>query len=246
MLREDIKSGLCYINSKNTKSILVRKVISIESGRVNYQNLAGSQLKHGIKYNHSSLRGFARWATNEIEELEDYSHLLGFVLYKNYTVLSVSGEELLKCQEKKVQLYLKKGMLKWVDENTLQFTTDEIEKKLTFHHGGKLPEYMMTEKNKCCVVCGRTTCLTKHHIVPKKDLPHYPLEVKKDFCNLLAVCRDCHNTYEIIKEEVVFEGYTYETAVKWMEHFIQSMKPRFLPKGWHILTGLGKIKSGIQ
>lgn len=238
---EDIKPGQCYIHTFNGKS-LVRKVISINSNRVRYQFLSGPPFKKGLKDNSTNLWNFARWATAPIEELSDYSYLDGFIPYKNYIVLSISGHELLKCQERKVQLYLRKGMLKWINEETLQFTTDEIEKKLLHHHGGKMPEYMMTEKNKCCVVCGVTAPLTKHHIVPKKDLPHYPLEIKSDFCNLLAVCIKCHNNYELIKEGVAFEGYTYQTAVNWMNHFIETMKPKFLPKGWHILTGLGKLK----
>jgi len=242
MQSEEIKAGQCYIHTFNGKS-LVRKVISIDSNRVLYEFRSGIPFKRGLKHNSTTLRRFAQWATAPIEELPDYSYLDGFVVYKNYTVLSVLGHELMKCQERKVQFYLKKGLMKWIDEDTLQFTTEKIENSLLHYHGGKMPEYMMTEKNKCCVVCGITTHLTKHHIVPKKDLPNYPLEVKSNFCNLLAVCIKCHNDYELIKEDVSFEGYTFQTAIDWMNHFIETMKPKFLPKGWHILTGLGKIKA---
>ncbi len=240
MLKEDIIVGKCYINTNNIHQVLVRKVLSIESDKVRYEFLSGGKLKHGVKFNKVSLNNFAKWATSKIDELSSYEHLTGFKKYKNYTALSVSGKELLKITDRKANLYLKKGILKWVDENTLQFTTDEIENRLLHYHAGELPEYMLEEKNTCCVVCGNTVTLTKHHIVPNKDLPFYSLEIKQRFCNLLAVCFKCHKKYEDIKTNVTFKGYTYETAINWMNHFIESMKPKYLPKGWHILTGVGK------
>lgn len=241
MKTEDIKPGLCYTNSKKKQQILVRKVISIIDGKVNYQFLTGVLLKHGIKNNSSSLKSFANWATSEIEELDDYSHLMGFAIQKNYIILNVAGEPFLKCQEKKVNFYLGKNLLKWINEDTLQFTTDEIEKKLFRVHKGKIPEYFMTDKNECCVVCGGTTYMTKHHVIPRKDLKYYPEEVKTNLSNLLAVCRKCHDEYERIKEGFEVSEYILESALKWMNHFIKSMQPKFLPQGWHVINECTRV-----
>lgn len=229
----DIKEGVCYINSKCK---LVRKVLSIADNKINYQFLNGILFKNGKKFNSCSIRSFKNWATSEIEETDDYSYLLGFSLQKNYVILNVAGEPFLKCQEKKVNFYLKKNLLKWIDENTLQFTTDEIEKKLFKVHGGKISEYFMTNKNECCVVCGGKNHMTKHHIIPKKDLKYYSLEIKSNLSNLLAVCHKCHVQYEIEKEGIEYNEYNLESALRWMSHFISIMSPKFLPQGWHVLN----------
>jgi hypothetical protein len=242
MLQDEIKLGLCYIHQRDGK-FFVRKVISIDRDKVRYEFMSGPNSRKGRnKFNECGLRSFAGWADSEIEEKDDYSYLKGFQHRKKYIVLSVHGYELLKCQEKKIKFYLRKEVIKQVDTEIYQFTTDEIEKRILEMCAGNLPEFMLGDIHTHCVVCGKTTHLTKHHVVPKKDLPYYPLRVKKDFSNLLSVCSDHHHEYEIIKEKVSFEGFTYDTAVKWMNHFIEVMKPRFMPKGWHVLTGLGRVR----
>lgn len=232
----DIKVGFCYTNSKNRQQALVRKVLSIIDHRVNYQFLTGPLLKSGKKFNSCSLRSFSKWATYEIEELDDYAHLLGFKLQKNYTVLDTSGKPFVKCQEKKAAFYLNKKLMKWVDEDTLQFTNKEIEERIIKHNKGVISEYFMTDKNECCVVCGIKTHMTKHHIVPKKDLKYYSFEVKKNLSNLLSVCHKCHTDYEKKKEGVEFKEYNFDSATNWMNHFIETMKPKFLPNGWHVVN----------
>lgn len=237
---EDIHVDQCYVNNRKRKG-LVRKVLRIENDRVHYKFLSGLLFRKGLFYNSTTLKGFASWAESPIEELDDYSHLMGFVPQKNYSVLNVAGEEIFKCQEKKVNFYLRKNLLRKIDENTFQLTTDQIEQKLLAIHNGQIPAYAMTEKNICCVVCGTKNHLTKHHVIPKKDLPFYPLELKSNLSNRLPICRRHHDAYEIIKLSFTPEGYTQETAIKWMEHFIESMEPEFMPKGWHILGVMSRF-----
>lgn len=249
MQPEDIEIGKCYVGKKkNSRYVLVRKVLSLsDSGNVGYQFMSGPLLKKNIKSNSTKLKNFARWADKEIEELQDYEQLLGFVPQKNYVVLDTYGKELFKCQEKKVNFYLRKNLLKWIDKDTLQFIDDKIEKRLFDVHKGGLPKYAVAIKNQHCVVCGGTKHLTRHHIIPKVDLKYYDIDFKKWLNNNLAVCRKCHNDYELTKIGISFNEYNIESALKWMNHFIETMQPKYMPEGWHILSNsdmLNKANNG--
>lgn len=236
MLVEELQIGKCYYHkNRGTGMPIVREILDIgENRKVYYRVLEGSRRYRVRTY--TNIKNFAKWADYEVGKLEDYNHLFGFKSQKNYTILNVAGKELLKCQENKLQSYIKKDFVKKISEEIYQFTTDIIENKLLQIHNGNLPEYLLIPKNKECVVCGRLDYLTRHHVVPKKDLKYYNLNFKTKLNNRLPICRDCHTNYETQKINIEFNEYNKESAIKWMEHFINTMSPKFLPDKWTILN----------
>jgi len=232
---DQIKPGFCYINKR--KNGLVRKVLSIESEFVYYKPLNGAFFKRNINSSKCKLKNFLKWATKIVEEKEEYSTLATFEPKQFYTVLDTNNNVFLKCQIKKLNWYLKKGIVEWVDKELgiTKFTTDHIKSKILNLYDGKLPSALSDLKYQHCVVCGSKKNLTRHHVVPKKEFKLYPLEIKSFVQNYLSVCHSCHLKYEKRKHNLNIEGYTTESAITWMNHFVETMKPKFLSEKWHIL-----------
>lgn len=241
---EDIKPGFCYANTRKGR-ILVRKVLyfDIENNSIYYRALHGPMVKRGQVYNCASVRSFTNWCNKQVAELDSYNNHSYFEQQKSYIVLNTQGQPFVRCQQKKVNNYLKKGLLKWIDDDTLQYTTDLIEKKLLEVYDGQPDSAFLHEMHYSCVVCNSNNSLTKHHVVPRKDLKYYPLEIKNFLNNLLTVCKDCHVCYEQIKLGFSITDYSADGAIGWMNHFIETMEPKFLPEKWHILTDKLKKKA---
>lgn len=236
MQEQEIQIGKCYLNENSGKA-LVRKVHSIINGKVHYEFKWGSPFEKGLKYSTKSLRGFAKWAHKEVEDLQvyPYSTRSGFHKQKNFIVLNTKGEEYLRCQESKLKYYLRKNYVKHIEEDTYQFIVDYIENRFHELYGDNLPKDILAPKYQHCAVCGSENDLSSHHVIPKKDLAHYDIQYKMNFDNRIPICRTCHSEYEIIKEGVEFKEYNFESAIKWMNHFLTNMKPKYLNPDWHIV-----------
>jgi hypothetical protein len=89
--------------------------------------------------------------------------------------------------------------------------------------------FFMAVKNDRCVVCGVDSPLTKHHVVPRRMLPHIPGRVKSRMSNVLFVCTACHRRYN---ENDIAHDETDPNV--WLAHFLKVMEPKFMPEGWNI------------
>ncbi|KAJ1725194.1 hypothetical protein LPJ53_000617 [Coemansia erecta] len=112
-------------------------------------------------------------------------------IYENCRVLDMSGNLLFKAGRKRLDWYLSRSLARELDAETIQ---------LTFAHRGdgraSEPFYLQDMRN-TCVVCGGSTQLTLHHIVPAQYRQHMPEQVKSHSSHdLLPLCTQCHDAYE--------------------------------------------------
>ncbi len=114
-------------------------------------------------------------------------------IYGNCQVFSPDGHLMFRCDAKKSNWYLSRGLA------TLQ-NEDPYEIKLTFQPkglGNHNKSYGLTEIDNCCVVCGTTEYLTRHHVVPICYRKFFPIEIKShQFHDVISLCADCHEKYE--------------------------------------------------
>lgn len=114
-------------------------------------------------------------------------------VYQNYLFLHPDGTEMFRCSFQLASWYLKKNLAVQVSEDTYQLLFEPKGKG----RGKDNPFYLEKLKN-ICVVCGSEDHLSRHHIVPYCYRRYFPLELKnKDNYDVLMVCIDCHEKYEL-------------------------------------------------
>ena len=209
----------------------VRQVLAVRDGRVDYRVLHGPAMKRNA-CNTCSMKNFAQWADGEFEG-EDYHRLDGAKLHGTYIVQNVAGAPIFRCSARRGCFYLKKGYAVQVDDGTLRFIDDTTEKKLAHLYDGKLSPFFMEVKNDRCVVCGKDHNLTRHHVVPQRHKRKLPLEVRQRISNILFICMECHHLYE--SQQLTSDSLD---PYVWKNHFVETMKPKFLPKGWDIVLAV--------
>jgi hypothetical protein len=101
--------------------------------------------------------------------------------------------------KKRVDWYVERGLAKVVssDPHTIQllFEPNGL--------GNYNDDYYLAEKENVCVVCGIQSDLTKHHALPRCFRKHFPSYLKRyDSHDVLLVCRDCHELYEVHATEL--------------------------------------------
>jgi len=115
-------------------------------------------------------------------------------LYGNCRVLSPDGHLMFRCDEKKTNWYLKRNLAEIVDD-------DPHTIKLNFEpkgYGNHNKDYGLHEMANICVDCGETEYLTRHHVVPYCYRRYFTVKLKShNFHDILAMCPDCHEEYEI-------------------------------------------------
>lgn len=221
--------GRCYYKKRGVRAS-VRKVLRIEDNIVHYEVLHGPQ-KNKQQFNHCSLRSFRQWSSGEIKEKDNYQYLDGAILWRTFIVQNTKGEPILRCSDRRAKFYLRKGYATVIDEDTLRFTNDQTENKLKKLYGEDLSPFFLAVKNDRCCVCGATEVLTRHHVVPQRFKRQIPLKQRASLSNILFVCWPCHAKYEGIP----FYGDVSD-PLAWRDHFIESMKPQYMPDGWEIVT----------
>jgi hypothetical protein len=120
------------------------------------------------------------------------------MLYDNCKLLSPQGELLALIDAKRAKWYIKKELGTLEAENPLTV-------KLKFEPSNSTNRedlFYLTPRENKCVVCGTTTDLTRHHVVPQSFRKHFDLEIKsRSSHDVLAVCRKCHDDYNVYETE---------------------------------------------
>lgn len=126
-------------------------------------------------------------------------------IYGNWRVMSPDGILMFRCDEKKAMWYVNRD---------LGEITQELEVKLKFKPNGlgnHQKNYGLNEMSNICVVCGTDEFLTRHHVVPYCYRKYFPLEIKShNFHDVLSLCVDCHEDYEVKARE-----YKNELAISY-------------------------------
>ncbi|KAJ2457433.1 hypothetical protein GGF42_002678 [Coemansia sp. RSA 2424] len=112
-------------------------------------------------------------------------------VYENCAVLDIAGNLLFKASRKRLDWYLSRDLATVVDDQTIQ---------LNFANRGTgrstEPFYLQDMQN-VCVVCGTTSGLTMHHVVPHQYRQHMGTAIKsRSSFDLLPACMQCHDQYE--------------------------------------------------
>src|SRR5438046_59977 len=117
----NIEVGKKYYHKRGVCGV-VRQVLAIGDGKVDYQVLHGPAMKRQPG-NTCSLKNVTLWADGEFEG-EDYHRLDGARLHATFVIQNVAGEPILRCSARRARFYLKKGYAVVVDDETLRFTDD--------------------------------------------------------------------------------------------------------------------------
>ena len=113
--------------------------------------------------------------------------------YGNCKVLDGDGELMFRCDDRKTNWYLQRGLARIVSENpcTIQLM---FEPKGRGHIGDN---FFLQEKMNKCVVCGSHDHLTKHHVVPRVYRKFFSEELKSHSSyDVVVLCIKCHEAYE--------------------------------------------------
>src|SRR4051812_1865119 len=102
-----VVAGQVWLRKRGSAAV-IRRVRAVVDGKVQYEVLHGPANLRRNKLGTYSLRSFLQH-TRQIEEQGDYGHLDGARPFDTFLVLSIGGEPLLRCSQKRAQFYLKKG-----------------------------------------------------------------------------------------------------------------------------------------
>lgn len=112
-------------------------------------------------------------------------------IYGNWKMLGPAGNLMCRCDDKRANWYLRRGLAEDLGDNTI---------KLKFEPdgpGNADAPFLLEEKQNVCVVCGSTDGLNRHHIVPYQYRKHMPLRQKAHTSyDVIPICLDHHHEYE--------------------------------------------------
>ena len=114
-------------------------------------------------------------------------------IYGNCAAVDDDGELLFRCDTKKMEWYLRKGLAERVQNDPPRI-------RLLFEPGGpghKGDPFFLQPRRNLCVVCGTEDDLTRHHILPHCYRRWFPrtLDVYGTY-DVMALCTDDHERYE--------------------------------------------------
>lgn len=224
--------GQVYYRRTNCGVVTVRRLTAIDGDRVYFENLHGPSLKQGATGS-CSINAFQRKGYKEWLPYPDgtpYDAFCGVKIHRTVLCRSTVGEIIFRCSEPKAKWYVAKGYAVECQDG-IQFIDDTTERRLEDLYGDLNNPYFLAIKNNQCVVCGKKTHLTQHHVVPKRHKHRLPINLRRCLSNILFICDACHKAYENINEPDVVDD-----PVAWMHHFIEHMKPQYLPEGWSIIS----------
>lgn len=115
-------------------------------------------------------------------------------IYGNCEVYAPDGHLMFRCQDDRINWYLKKNLAVKLSDSPLAI-------RLTFtpKGNGEPVEALRIKRENHCVVCGEKEIskLTRHHLVPYEYRKHFPIKYKKhSSLFVLPLCEECHRSYE--------------------------------------------------
>lgn len=114
-------------------------------------------------------------------------------LYGNCQVFSPDGHLMFRCDEKKVNWYLKRNLAEVINQEPLSVKLNFEPKGLGNHN----KPFGLGEMSNKCVNCGSEHFLTRHHVVPYCYRKYFPERLKShNFHDVLSLCQECHENYE--------------------------------------------------
>lgn len=123
-------------------------------------------------------------------------------IYGNCQVFSPDDILMFRCDEKRINWYLNKGLADIICSNPLSIKLKFTPRGLGNHN----KSFGLTEMVNKCVNCGTSEYLTRHHVVPFCYRTHFPLEIKShSFHDVLSLCVNCHENYERKADELKIE-----------------------------------------
>jgi len=113
-------------------------------------------------------------------------------LYDNCIIQAPDGEMLSRCNTKKANWYIDKGL-------AVAVANDPLTIRLKFEPSGRNDSdpFTIEAKQNICVVCGDVEDLTVHHVIPYCFIRCMPKgSAAHNIHDCLALCRPCHVAYE--------------------------------------------------
>lgn len=118
-------------------------------------------------------------------------------VYGNFQVQSPDGILMFRCDEKRINWYIKRNLANFVDDKTIRLNFQP--KGLGNHER----VFGLSQMKNHCVVCGTKNYLTRHHVIPTCYRKWFPLTLKShNFHDVLLMCVDCHDSYERKADEL--------------------------------------------
>jgi hypothetical protein len=232
--------GKCYYRKSNGR-ISVRKILGVRDKKISYQRIYGPPAKLLNTVQETNPQRFRKWMHGEIIESADFKALDGAHIHPTFIVHSFDGVPLFRCSQKRANFYLRRGYATKIKEDSIRFTEAGKRTEIVLQNiYGDISDhpFFMAPKNDKCVVCGKPNNLTKHHIVPRRHIKKINHTVSCCLSNVLFVCVDCHTEYERHSEQEPNNEISdsIDLVKAWRDHFLTTMKPRFLPDGWDIFS----------
>lgn len=113
-------------------------------------------------------------------------------IYGNWRVYGPDGTLMFRTSKHKVDWYITKGLATILEDGKLQ---------LNFTPKGKGhadDNFYLSDRENCCVVCGTTSSLTRHHIIPHSYRKHFPERLKDhNHHDIVPLCVACHASYNV-------------------------------------------------
>jgi hypothetical protein len=145
-----------------------------------------------------------------------------------------------------------KNSIRLISQNVVEVTDAALIQKLQKVYHNDL-QRNITRENKC-VACGEEDLgvLTVHHVVPRQFALRLPkLYYGNLYHDKLCLCVNCHTNYEIIATDVkksladtfhrMLVNRQYGEFIQWWRsHFVETVKPKYLPDDFKVDAGFGK------
>lgn len=225
--------GIYYRKGKAGQALVVR--VESVGEWVDYTVIHGPRRALALGLGRCKTKNFTNWQLTE--PCEDYSHLNGCKIFKTFLVHDTSGQPILRCSQKRAAFYLRKGFVVPVTDGVLRFTDAQTEQRLRELYPGSFSAFFLAVKNDRCVVCGRASNLTRHHVIPRRHKHKISQPWRRCLSNVLFVCRVCHDRYEATPEpDPAMDSDWQDYARRWKDHFITTLQPQYLPEGWDIIS----------
>lgn len=122
------------------------------------------------------------------------------MLYSNCKLLAQDGSFLSHVDEGRLHWYIKHGLATIEPSDANAIRLNFTPKNRSYRHDD---EFYATPLVNRCVVCGTNEKLTRHHVIPQSFRRYFAEEFKSRASHdVLAVCRPCHDEYNLHEVEL--------------------------------------------